>query len=243
MHCRLAGHDTRIASLVAIAAALLGLNAAGAQAATVSYPDFTDTTGLTLNGDAAQSGDVLRVAPAAFNQAGSAFTDATAVDPAQSFKTNFRFSMHGGSGGADGMAFVVQSDAPTALGAFGGGLGYGGIAPSIAVEFDTFDNGGGDPGDNHVALTKNGDVGSHVASATPKFDLSGSQHRAWVEYGAAAHKLKVFVAKNDKQPPHPRFSSRLNLGNVLGGNAYAGFSAGTGGATQDHDVVSWKLKQ
>jgi hypothetical protein len=244
MRSRLSRHDARTGSLVAIAVAVLWMTP-GAHAATVNYPDFSDTTGLTLNGDAAQAGDVLRVAPATDSQAGSAFTDAKVVDPALSFTTTFRFRLHGGSFEADGMAFVLQPNAPTELGDFGGGLGYGRITPSIAVEFDTFDNGSGDPGDNHVALTKNGEVREHLEFAQPPFDLHGTAHRAWIVYKAPQRQLKVFVAKHedDSRPGHPLFKVRKNFGNVLGGPAYAGFTAGTGGAFQDHDVLSWKLTQ
>lgn len=45
-----------------------------AQAATITYADFSSTAGLTLNGNAAQVGNVLRVTPANFNQAGSVFS-------------------------------------------------------------------------------------------------------------------------------------------------------------------------
>src|SRR6202008_3346116 len=44
-------------------------------------------------------------------------------------------------------------------GSSGGGMGFGGISPSVEVEFDTYLNGGwGDPGFCHVAIEKNGDV-------------------------------------------------------------------------------------
>lgn len=42
------------------------------------------------------------------------------------------------SRGGDGFAFVIQNQAPTALGHGGMELGYGGIQNSIAVEFDSW---------------------------------------------------------------------------------------------------------
>ena len=42
--------------------------------------------------------------------------------------------------GADGFAFVLQNDRRFALGEGGMSLGYGGIANSLAVEFDTYYN-------------------------------------------------------------------------------------------------------
>ncbi|MEM6263816.1 MAG: gliding motility-associated C-terminal domain-containing protein [Bacteroidota bacterium] len=58
--------------------------------------------------------------------------------------------------GADGLAFVLQQ-VSTRVGTSGGGLGYLGISPSIAVELDGFQNGDfGDPFYDHLAIMKNG---------------------------------------------------------------------------------------
>ncbi|MBS1135895.1 MAG: Legume lectin, beta domain:Protein of unknown function, partial [Burkholderiaceae bacterium] len=64
-----------------------------AQAALViNYPDFSDTTGLTINGNAAQVGNVLRVTRDTFSQAGSAFsTNTVALTSGAAFSTYFRF--------------------------------------------------------------------------------------------------------------------------------------------------------
>ncbi len=65
--------------------------------------------------------------------------------------------------GADGMAFVLQPLNVNA-GAVGGGIGYGGITPSLAVEYDTFDNGwNGDLADDHISIQSNG-ITDHTIS-------------------------------------------------------------------------------
>src|SRR5947207_5519078 len=46
----------------------------------------------------------------------------------------------------------------------GGGLGYGGILNSVAVEFDIADSGANDPDANHVAVRRDG--ADHAASGT-----------------------------------------------------------------------------
>ena len=74
----------------------------------------------------------------------------------QGFTTYFKFQIHTAyicCNPADGLAFVIQSSAPTARGAGNGGLGYEGIPNSLAVEFDTFQNlNFSDPNANHVAV-------------------------------------------------------------------------------------------
>ena len=61
------------------------------------------------------------------------------------------------SRGADGFAFVIQEDGPTALGGAGENLGYGGITNSLAVEFDTYYNSELlEPYENHVSVHTRG---------------------------------------------------------------------------------------
>lgn len=64
---------------------------------------------------------------------------------------------HCRSRGGDGFAFVVQNQAPTALGSQGMQLGYGGIINSLAIEFDTWYNPETlDPMENHVSVHTRG---------------------------------------------------------------------------------------
>jgi hypothetical protein len=100
-----------------------------------------DLPSLRLNGAASLvstvDGDVLRVAPADFFQAGSAFTPKR-MD-VRSFQSTFQFRLSDSSG-ADGIVMVIQSSGASALGLFGPGIGYAGISKSVAIEFDTWFN-------------------------------------------------------------------------------------------------------
>ncbi|HEX3887081.1 MAG TPA: PEPxxWA-CTERM sorting domain-containing protein [Phenylobacterium sp.] len=161
------------ATLLAAAAA-----AGAAQADTFSFSNFNTTPGLTLAGNATTTGSpkVLRVVGANFDEAGAAYnTNAFTLGSSDTFSTQFQFQMSGGGGinPADGFTFVVAAN-PTGLGGEGFGLGYAGVANSVAVEFDTFyngpgsvaNNGGGannddidganNPSSNHVAIDTNG---------------------------------------------------------------------------------------
>jgi len=111
-----------------------------AQAAEIHYADFSSTAGLTLNGNAARVGNVLRVTPATFNQAGSAFSTtpiSLAADVSFSTAFQFRFSQAGGACqencGADGLTFVVQTNSSN-VGGLGGGIGYQGIPNSVGID-------------------------------------------------------------------------------------------------------------
>jgi Bacterial lectin len=68
----------------------------------------------------------------------------------------FRFTDPGGIDPADGITFVLAATS-TGLGAGGGQIGYGGVPNSVAIEFDTFNTGGGDGNSsNHVGIDTNG---------------------------------------------------------------------------------------
>ena len=128
---------------------------------------------------------MLRLTPSAGGEVGSAFTDRKVVRADRSFETRFKFSIHDGSiTPAEGMAFVLQPGSAKALGGADlTALGYGGIDPSLAIEFDLFENpGSGDPDGNHVAFTRDGDAEAHLAVGSPAFDLEGGNRWAWVEY-------------------------------------------------------------
>ena len=161
----------------------------------------------------------------------------------RSFKTQFRFEMHDSSSSpGDGMAFVLTSEGSDSIGGIGGGLGYDFGGRSVAVEFDIFDN-GGEPSGNHIGINLNGNAGNHVADVTPAFDLYGGVRWVWITYAAKSGKLKVFVDDDKTKKGAEKLSYKHKLKQALGRKARAGFTAATGGADADMDVLSWKLKQ
>jgi hypothetical protein len=210
---------------------------------------FTASAGLTRNGTAAVSGTALRLTSGLANQAGSAFS--TGRINTSRFSTRFDFRLTNPA--ADGITFTIQNSAATALGPSGGGLGFGpdttggtgGIASSIAVKFDLYNNQG--EGINSTGLFLNGaapTVGG-VAPALGSNDLTGSgidlhsghTFRAHIAYDGS----RLLVTITDLTTGATATQAYLiDLASVLGGStAFVGFTGGTGGLTATQDVLSW----
>src|SRR5262249_39282051 len=134
---------------------------------------FPNSAGLTLNGGASvpSLSGRLRITDGGTGQARTAFT--TAPVNVSTFVNDFLFQLT--SPNADGFTFTVQNKANTAIGASGGGLGYGnssptgtgGISPSVAVKFDLFSNAG--EGGNSTGMYTNG-----AFPGLPTLDLTPS---------------------------------------------------------------------
>ena len=229
-----------------------------AQAETFSYADFSDTTGLQINGTAAATDiagrDVMRLTPPQGSSGGSVFnTQAIALTNDYSFSTRFTFNI-GSNGdtiygpiGADGIAFVIQTQSNT-VGGTGGGLGYAGISPSVAVEFDTYSN-GTDPGfngdltaNNHIAIMENGDQANHLAySILPKQELdSGYDITAFIDYNSVTDLLQVRWSTDGSRPDDAGLSYTIDLASLFGADpVYVGFTGSTGANWSEQDVVNW----
>jgi hypothetical protein len=228
------------------------MTAAPASAATViSYPNFSSAAGLTINGDAAQVGNVLRVTRDTYSQAGSAFsTNKVSLSSGASFSTYFQFQFtnaggfHDGFGpGADGLVFVVQPVSNN-VGGGGGGIGYDGIPTSVGIEFDTWYNPQvGDVDSNHVGIDLNGSVVSVVKTAITEADLNnGDIWNAWVDYNSLNDLLEVRLTRSTTRPGSALLSYTVDLASVLGTtDAFVGFTSGTGAAFANHDVLAWQL--
>jgi hypothetical protein len=222
-----------------------------ASATTIIYNDFSSTAGLQLNGSAAaavdgSSRDVLRVTPATGGQSGSVFsTSAVTLGADVSFSTKFAFNFNNqGNTGADGLVFVVQTNSNTAGGA-GGGIGYAGLPNSVGIEFDNWNNGGGDGNsDNHAGIDLNGNVSSVVLNTSlPVILDSGQDLFAWIDYNGASDLLEVRLSGADSRPAASILSYTVDLATVLGTpNAFVGFTSGTGAAWANHDVLSWEFR-
>ncbi len=153
------------------------------------------------------------------------------------FETELFFGFN--DGGADGIAFVLQALSSNE-GVGGGGIGYQGIAPSLAVEFDTWYNGGTDPIVNdHIAVIRDGQT--QVLNAhfefMPPVDVGniedGQWHEAVFEWFGEAMNLKVTL---DGVVVVDIVVDLIN--DIFGGEStlYWGFTSSTGGANNLHMI-------
>jgi len=227
-------------------------------ATTILYGDFSSAVGLQLNGSAAApvtddaARKVLRVTPSAFNQSGSAFsTSSVSLASDASFSTAFKFRIAapGGIGdgdgqGADGLVFVVQTVSNTSGGA-GGGIGYAGLARSVGIEFDTYNNGGGDGNNgNHVGIDLGGNTSSAALTPIATRMNNGNVWSAWVDYNGAIDLLEVRLAEGGSaaRPGAAILSYTVDLpAELVSTNAFVGFTSGTGSGFGHHDVLSWQF--
>jgi len=237
----------RFATAVAGLLCHLMLTTTASAAIVINFPNFANCSTLQLNVNAACTSNVLRVTPATFSQAGSAFSQTLIpLGPGNTFSTFFSFQITGSGGssdtdglGADGITFTVQPIASTA-GAAGGGIGYSGILNSVAVEFDTWNNGVGlgDADGNHVGIDLNGSIVS-VATAPIGTRLNnGAVWYAWIDYNGSV--LELRLNQVNARPVAPTLSHTVNLATVIGTNqAFVGFTSGTGAAFGNHDILTW----
>ena len=218
---------------------------------TISFPDFTDPSGLALVGDAsapAGTENALRLTPAIGGQQGAAWYTAEKQFVAIDWETTFDFNLsenQDAPGGSDGFVFVVQNHDPSFLAGGGGTLGYNNLPNSLAVEFDTFQNGNvNDPSGSHISVHTNGTLPNSWDEAlslgsynTPSIIDDAATHTARIRYTPGT--LSVYLDNLSS----PVLSVPVDLAEILdldAGRAWVGFTATTGGGWQNHDILNWE---
>lgn len=198
---------------------------------------------MTLNGDASVRDGALYLTHAAGDLYGSSFyAQSVSLSNYQSFSAHFSFQITSptctrGLGG-DGLAFVIHSNSSMSK-AYGQGLGYSGLSSSLAVEFDTFENGiYSDPDNNHIGINLNGDLRSIVTAKAPFFLNDGVPYYTWVDYNGATNVLEIRISDGTARPSAPVLAHTVDLSGVLKSEVFFGFSAATGSCNQQHLIKS-----
>ncbi|MBM78777.1 MAG: hypothetical protein CL846_09870 [Crocinitomicaceae bacterium] len=195
--------------------------------ADASFDGTTDTVILTSESPLNQSGS-------AWNCSFASLLHPIVIDVDLFFGTN-------NLNGADGIAFVLQQTS-SSVSASGSGLGFGGITPSFAVEFDTHINAEDAPAiDDHMAIEKNGDINHSTANnlLSPVSIGSGGNvedglwHNAVFSWDPILNEFKVeFDGVNIGTISYDITNTIFNGNSIV----YWGFTAGTGSFTNEQIV-------
>jgi len=219
-----------------------------------TYENFNSPNDLQFTGDSTtQNGNII-LSPAQYWQDGAVWS-VNQYPYGIGFATSFSFSFSNFDSqfqGADGMAFVIQSSSPTALGEAGGGIGYDGLSASVAIEFDTYMNSAyGDLDDNHISVHTRGVLPNscyeqyslgQLWNVTPALKSSDIL-TATITYTSESINenglLQVFY--EDMKP----LSIELNLASLLkldNGMVWLGFTSATGGGVETATLYNWSFR-
>jgi gliding motility-associated-like protein len=149
---------------------------------------------------------------------------------------DFWFNVFLGCGdnpGADGIVFILQPIS-TSVGTTGEGMGFDGVAPSIGIPLDTYQNINRlDPSYDHISIQSNGyishdkDLAGPVSISPTSFNVEDCQwHKLRVTWDPATQWLRAYFDES------LRVEVQINLvGTIFNGdpNVYWGFTGGTGG--------------
>jgi len=202
----------------------------------------------TFGGSAKWEANKIVLTPDESGMLGAAWFG-TELDLAGDFDLQFRVNLGSmDEEGADGVAFVLTPEA-TSLEP-GQGLGYTGIAPSVAVEIDTYPNDGnhlgddfGDPLDDHLAIDVDGSA-NHDESGLPVVDIGniedGREHNFRVTWTAAEHILRVYW--DNVEDPILDFSADIVHDYLDGSDKVRfGFTGSTGAFANKQYIVPVRL--
>jgi hypothetical protein len=209
----------------------------------INYGSGFSTLGLTFNGSAKLNRTRLRLTDTGKNEAGSAFVSMPVG--VQNFTSAFSFQLSDAN--AEGFTFTIQGVGPAALGPSGGGLGYGpakpagtpGIANSVAVKFDIYNEAG--EGMDSTGLYLDG-----ASPTTPALNLtasgvalrSGDVFNVNMTYDGTTLTMTITDATNSSQTFTTSWTINIP-GTVGSNNAYVGFTGGTGGLTAIQEILDW----
>ena len=172
--------------------------------------------------------------PGSFTQAGSVW-NANKINLNNPF--DFSFNVFLGCqdiNGADGIVFMLQPIS-TSIGSTGEGMGFSGIAPSIGITLDTWQNiNRNDPVYDHISIQANGeathgtDLAGPIQASVSNENIEDCQwHVFRITWDPVTQWLKAYF------DGHLRVESRVDLITTIFNNdpnVFWGFTAATGGA-------------
>src|ERR1051325_5803476 len=199
----------------------------------------------TILGSASSAGgcNCFQLTPDANDQGGAIYQNKT-INLNNSFDFTFSIFLgcRNGNDAADGIVFVLTSN-PNGLGYVGEYLGYGNGSNqpySLAVEFDTWENGNhGDPSYDHIAVESGGSVDHTVKPPVPALPGGGNidncvWYTARIVWDVNTSTYSVYFNGALVQ----QYTNPGLVAQFFGGNPIVnwGWSGATGGGTNDQRV-------
>jgi len=222
---------------------------------TIDYDNFSNSNvELTLQGSASIAGDRLRLTPDTGSQRGEAWFR-TKQNVAAGFEANFGLSMTHMPNTfvpADGAAFVVQK---SPAGSSATGNGENGVATnSLNIKFRTFGFNVADASQMQV-LRGTTVLYTTVLGTTPGIKLTGVPGHPYTTGtvpGVAPYQVRVVYVPGDLDVYVDGIAVAQNIDVDLAspevaavdanGEAFVGFTARTGGNTQNSEITEWHMK-
>jgi hypothetical protein len=218
-----------------------------------NFPSFnaTDAGQINLAGKALFEDSRLVLNKATTPGMGYAYYNKM-VDVIDGFETSFSFTISDlggitddeGNTGGDGIAFSLFNSDTTIFKT--NDKWFSGIANSLSIEFDTFNNGiaNDDPNGNHIVLYAIGENTGEaenmtmlsLSSSVPDFSSAGT-HVVKLVY--QNNTLTVYLDGVSVLSESIDLPTQVQLDN---GRAYIGFSSFSGMATENQIINSWEFK-
>jgi hypothetical protein len=190
-----------------------------------SYSDFASTGGTVSVGNVSLSSNILYLTTATGGQVGNVYRT-TAIQYNRNFSTQWSTFIGGGTG-ADGYC-VQWTPTNNTNGPTGGGVGL--ITTAInAITFLTFTY-------NNYTWYKN-NVSQGATSVSAGFWRQTLYF--WGDYNHSAQTFALYFSTTNTKPGSP--NQTFNSFSFDSGSYYMGFGAGTGGSTDNHELLSWSL--
>lgn len=192
-----------------------------------SYSNFSSTSGLVLRGNAAVSSNIINLTTASNNQVGNVYRT-TAIRFDRNFSSQWSTFIGGGSG-ADGYC-VQWTSTNTSTGTGGGGVGRISDPATInAITFNTYTN------DFYVWYKNN--VNQSLTSVSAGFWRQTLYF--WADYNNSAQTFALYWNTTNSKPVSA--NKTFTSFSFDTGSYYMGFGAATGGANDNHQLLSWSL--
>ncbi|MGN6724905.1 MAG: L-type lectin-domain containing protein [Tepidisphaeraceae bacterium] len=230
--------------------ALLGGIACPAMA---NISGFNNGVGYTANGATLNvtdptpptfAGNTLTLTQSgAYNLATSAFYNTPQAIGGTGFTTQFTYQQTATSDPSapgDGVTFTIQNAGLTALGDYGGSLGYQGIANSVGVSLDLNQ---GYPRKNVSAIGKNGYYDDNAGVSIAPVSLeSGHPILVTLTYLTATHTLTETLLDQTTAATFSNTFANVDYAGTIGSStAYVGFTGGTGQNTNTQVISNFSF--